>query len=121
MKIFIYLISFYLIFPASLQAMELPMGHILKQNDKGEYYVINSGKVVMIEPSIISIGYNKNWILTCIYNVSIDSDLKRMIFINLKNGGASDTINQKNWEGFKSIYQELETITLEKLQDDSCP
>ena len=55
MKIFIYLIGIYLVFSVSLQAMELPMGHILKQNDKGEHYVMNSEEVVMIEPSIISI------------------------------------------------------------------
>lgn len=121
MKITTFLIVFFLIFPAPLRAVELPMGHSLKQNDKGEHYVVNGEGIVMIEPSIISIGFNEKWILACISNVSFDTDLKRMIFVNIKNSGATDTINQKNWKEFKSIYKELGTITLEKLQDASCP
>jgi hypothetical protein len=112
---------FYLVFPGLLQAMDLPGRHNLKQNDKGEYYVVNAQNITMIEPSIIAIGYSKKWILACISNVSIDSDVKRMVFINLRNKGATDTINRENWEKFREIYPEFNNITLEKLQDTDCP
>lgn len=101
--------------------MDLPRGHNLKQNEQGEYYVINDDKVVMIEPSIISIGYNKKWILACISNISIDSENKRMVFINLETGGMSDTINRENWENFKEVYQGLSDVAMQPLRDESCP
>lgn len=101
--------------------MDLPRGHILKQNEQGEYYVINSDKIVMIEPAIISIGYGGKWILACISNVAIDSDKKRMVFINLENGGTSDTINRENWENFRNIYPGLSEIDMQQLRDETCP
>ena len=112
---------FLLLLPVQVLSMDLPRGHVLKQNDQGEYYVINSNKVTMIEPSILSIGHNNKWILACISNVSIDTDPKRMVFINLENGGTTDSINRENWENFKGIYPALAGIGLEPLQDEACP
>lgn len=102
--------------------MDLPGGHVLKQNQQGEYYVVNAEKITMIEPSVIRIGHDKQWILACIRHVAIDSDERRMVFINQKNGGTVDTINRDNWENFRTnIYPELNDISLQTLQDEPCP
>ena len=122
MKLLRLILLFAVLLPVQVLSMDLPRGHVLKQNDRGEYYVENSGKITMIEPSIISIGYNKKWILACIRNTAIDSDEKRMVFINLQNGGGTtDTINRDNWKRFEGIYPDLTEITLKPLQDETCP
>lgn len=115
------LLVFCLVFPGLLQAMDLPGRLSLKQNDKGEYYVVNAQNITMIEPSIIAIGFSKKWVLACISNLAIDSDDKRMVFIDLRNQGATDTINRENWERFRVLFPELDNINLEKLQDTDCP
>ncbi len=109
------------IFPVQVLSKDLPHGHQLLQNEKGDYYVINSQKITMIEPAIITMGYDRKWILACIKNRSIDSDEKRMVCVNLKNGGTVDTIRRENWENFKGIYPELTGIKLEPLLDEPCP
>lgn len=121
MKLISLIPLFAVLLPVQVLSMDLPKGHVLKQNEMGEYYVINANKITMIEPSVISIGYSKKWILACIRNISIDSDEKRMVFINLRNGGTTDTINLDNWDNFRNIYPELTEITLKPLQDESCP
>ncbi len=115
------LLAILLIIPSQLWAVDLPGPHSLKKNNNGEYYVENSNDIIMIEASIISLGYNDDWIVACIANLSIDSDAKRMVFINMKYMDTTDTLNKENWEYFKSVYDGLGTITLEKLQDSTCP
>ena len=111
-----------LVFSIILKAEELPGGHMLKKNSNEEYFVINKKKVVMIEPAIIKLGFNRNWILACIKNKSIDSDLKRWVFINIKNGGTFDSINQENWQYFNNeAYPELQTIKVKAYSDEACP
>ena len=105
----------------SAMAMDLPKGYALQENDKGEFYVTNKEDTIMIEPKIISLGYNPNWIVACIQNISIDTEEKRYIFVDLKWGGATDTVNKKNWEYFKTVYPEMENISMQQLSDDTCP
>ena len=77
-------------------AQDLPGRHQLTKNDLGEYYVINHENLTMIEPSILKIGFSGRWILACIKNKSIDSDLKRWVFVDIKSRGAYDSIDKKN-------------------------
>jgi len=101
---------------------DLPGRHELIKNDSGEYYVINSENITMIEPSIIKLGTGIRWILACIKNKSIDSDLKRWVFIDLKSGGTFDSLHQENWGYFRNkAFPELKKIELKKISDEKCP
>ena len=73
-----------LLFCTQTYAQDLPGRHQLIKNDLGEYYVINHENITMIEASILKLGFSSRWILACIKNKSIDSDLKRWVFIDLK-------------------------------------
>lgn len=107
---------------SSFAVQELPGRHQLKQNEAGEYYVINAEKITMIEPSILKLGFNGRWILACIKNKAIDSDLKRWVFIDTKNGGTFDTIHQENWLYYRDeAYPELKEIKLTNYSEESCP
>lgn len=75
----------------------------------------------MIDPEIISIGHNAHWIVACVKNQSIDTEPKRYYFIDLKNGGTTDTINQENWEYFKGVYAGLSDVKTVSLADETCP
>ena len=70
-------------FCAQACAQNLPGRHQLIKNDLGEYYVINHENITMIEASILKLGFSSRWILACIKNKSIDSDLKRWIFLSI--------------------------------------
>ena len=82
-----------LFFCAQACAQNLPGRHQLIKNDLGEYYVINHENMTMIEASILKLGFSSRWILACIKNESIDIDLKRWIFIDLKSGGTFDSLH----------------------------
>ncbi len=105
----------------SVYAIDLPKGYEVKVNDKGESYVVNRDGTTMIEPNILQIGSNNKFIIACIKNISIDTEEKRFMFIDLKWGGATDTVNKKNWEYFKGVYPSMSEIKLEKLSEESCP
>ncbi|MCG8379724.1 MAG: hypothetical protein MI865_09655 [Proteobacteria bacterium] len=108
--------------PISTVARELPGRHLLKQNDAGEYYVINRDGITMIEPSILKMGYSAKWILACIKHKSIDSDLKRWVFLDIKNGGTFDSLNEQNWSFYRDeAYPELKEIKLKKISEEQCP
>ncbi len=103
-------------------AMDLPQQHELKQNEAGQYYVVNKDDVTMIEASIVKLGYNARWILACIEHESIDSDLIRWVFVDTTNGGTFDSINKENWAYFRDeAYPGLKTIKLESFSDKPCP
>ncbi|HIF51763.1 MAG TPA: hypothetical protein EYQ42_09615 [Thiotrichaceae bacterium] len=103
-------------------AQDLPGRHELKQNDKGEYYVVNKKDITMIEASILKLGYSSRWILACIKHVSVDTDLKRWVFIDIRTGGTFDTLHQENWEYFRDeAYPTLKEIKLTDYSDESCP
>ena len=103
-------------------AQDLPGRHTLKQNESGEYYVINSKNITMIEPSILKLGFSAKWILACIKHKSIDSDLKRWVFVDVKNGGTFDSLHQENWAYFRDeAYPDLKQIELENYSDEDCP
>jgi hypothetical protein len=105
-----------------LFAKDLPGRHVLKQNDSGEYFVINHEKITMIEPSILKMGFNAKWILACIKHKSIDSDLKRWVFVDVKNGGTFDSLHQENWNYFRDeAYPDLKKIILTDYSNESCP
>ncbi len=105
-----------------ISAQDLPGRHLLKQNEKGEYFVINHDNITMIEPSILKLGFNAKWILACIKNKSIDSDLKRWVFVDIKNGGTFDSLHQENWTYFRDeAFPDLKEITLTDYSDESCP
>ena len=113
-----------LLFLISTQAytQDLPGRHELIKNDLGEYYIVNSENITMIEPSILKLGSNIRWILACIKNKSIDSDLKRWVFVDIISGGTYDSINKQNWEYFSNeAFPELKRITLENLSEEKCP
>ena len=99
----------------------LPNQHTLKQNEAGEYFVVNQDDIIMIEPSIIKIGHSQRWIVACIENQSIDTESKRMMFIDLKTTGATDTINQENWAYFSQQLEGLAEVELSALQAGDCP
>ena len=101
--------------------ISLPKRHTLLQNEKGEYLLKNRDGIIMVDPSILAIGHTDKWILACSKNESIDTDLKRYFFINLKTGGTTDSINQENWEYYLSVYPELADIPLQALVDEPCP
>ena len=105
----------------SFAQQKLPAGHKLLQNEQGEYYVKNKDDIVMIDPAIIALGHEGQWIVACVKNDSIDTDPKRYYFINLRIGGTTDSINQENWEYFKGVYDELENIELKALTEEACP
>jgi len=101
---------------------DLPGRHELIKNDSGEYYVINSENITMIEPSIIKLGTGIRWILACIKNKSIDSDLKRWVFVDTLSGGTYDSIHKENWEYFSNeAFPELKKIKLKSLSEEKCP
>lgn len=105
-----------------LSAQNLPGRHELKQNGQGEYYVVNKDGITMIEASIIKMGYSGKWILACIKHVSVDTDLKRWVFVDVKTGGTFDSLNQDNWTYFRDeAYPSLKEITLKKFTDEACP
>ena len=101
---------------------DLPGRHQLVKNDLGEYYIVNNENLTMIEPSILKFGFNGKWILACIENKSIDSDLKRWVFVDIKSGGAYDSINKQNWMYFsEEAFPELKNIKLNNLSGKDCP
>jgi len=103
-------------------AQDLPGRHQLSKNDLGEYYVINHENITMIEASILKLGFSSRWILACIKNKSIDSDLKRWVFIDLKSGGTFDSLHQENWGYFlDEAFPDLKKIELKKINDEICP
>ena len=103
-------------------AQDLPGRHQLKQNDEGEYYVVNKDDITMIEASILKMGFSAKWILACIKHVSVDTDLKRWVFVDVKTGGTFDTLHQENWTYFRDeAYPSLKEITLKTYSDESCP
>ncbi len=105
-----------------VSAENLPGRHVLKQNDQGEYYVVNKDNITMIEASILKMGYSAKWILACIKHVSVDTDLKRWVFVDMKTGGTFDTLHQENWAYFRDeAYPDLKEITLKNYSDESCP
>lgn len=105
-----------------LSAQDLPGRHNLKQNETGEYYITNHKNIMMIEPSILKLGFNAKWILACIKNKSIDSDLKRWVFVDIKNGGTFDSLRQENWAYFRDeAFPELKEIKLTDYSYESCP
>lgn len=118
----IYLLIAILTSPVHLLAENLPGMHELKQNEAGEYYVVNKKDITMIEASILKLGYNGEWILACIKHEAIDSDLKRWVFVDVKNGGTFDSLHQENWVYFSNeAYPELKEISLKNLSDEDCP
>lgn len=103
-------------------AENLPGQHKLKQNEKGEYYIVNKDGITMIDASIIKFGYNGRRILACIKNESVDTELKRWVFINVKTGGTVDSLNKENWRYFRDeAYPDLQQISLKNLSEESCP
>ncbi len=121
MKKFI-ITTFLMILALPVFAVNLPGHHVLKQNDQGEYYVVNKDDITMIEASILKMGFNARWILACIKNKSIDSDLKRWVFIDIKSGGTFDSLHQENWAYFRDeAYPDLKDISLTDYSDESCP
>ncbi len=117
-----YILIGLLFLTVTIHAKELPGRHTLKQNEQGEYYIVNHDQITMIEPAIIKFGLNQKWILACIKNKSIDSDLKRWVFLNIQNGGTIDTIDQEKWTYFRDVaYPELKHIKLNNYQDEDCP
>ena len=76
----------------------------------------------MIEPAIIKLGFNDRYILACIKNESIDTELIRWVFIDIKNGGTFDTLNTENWSFYRDeAYPELKTIELTNYREEDCP
>ena len=107
---------------SSVMAQDLPGNHALKQNEAGEYYVVNKENITMIEASILKLGFNDKWILACIKHESIDSDLKRWVFVDVKNGGTFDTLHQENWAYFRDeAYPDLKEIKLKDYSEENCP
>jgi hypothetical protein len=107
---------------AHVYALDLPDNHELKQNEQGEYYVVNKKNITMIEASILKLGYSSKWILACIKHVSVDTDLKRWVFIDIRTGGTFDTLHQENWAYFRDeAYPTLKEIKLTDYGDESCP
>jgi hypothetical protein len=105
-----------------VSAQDLPGSHVLKQNDQGEYYVVNKDGIKMIEASILKMGFNAKYILACIKHVSVDTDLKRWVFVDVKSGGTFDSLSQENWPYFRDeAYPDLKKITLKTFNDESCP
>ena len=118
-----FIITTLLMFLATqVSALDLPDRHLLKQNDQGEYYVVNKDKITMIEASILKFGFNSKWILACIKHKSVDTDLKRWVFIDVKTGGTFDTLHQENWAYFRDeAYPDLKEIKLTDYSDENCP
>lgn len=113
---------FLLLLTPALHAMDLPGNHVLTQNEQGEYYVINNEKVVMVEPAIIKLGFNSRWILACIKNEAIDSELIRWVFIDMRNGGTYDSLNADQWLFYRDeAYTDLQKISLTDYRDEDCP
>ena len=103
-------------------SQDLPGRHQLIKNDLGEYHIVNSENITMIEPLILKLGSDIRWILACIKNKSIDSDLKRWVFIDTISGGTYDSINKQNWEYFSNeAFPELKRIKLRNLSEEECP
>ncbi len=110
------------LFSTHANPQDLPGRHQLIKNDLGEYYVVNSENITMIEPSILKLGSGIRWILACIKNKSIDSDLKRWVFVDIVNGGTYDSIHKQNWEYFSNeAFPELKRIKLKTLNEEKCP
>jgi hypothetical protein len=119
-KFIVMALLLFLVVQASAQG--LPGRHELKKNKQGEYYVVNKKDITMIEASILKFGFSAKWILACIKHVSVDTDLKRWVFINLKNGGTVDTLHQENWAYFRDeAYPDLKEIKLTNYGEESCP
>lgn len=116
------ILTVFLILSAQISAQGLPGRHLLKQNEKGEYFITNHENILMVEPSILKLGFNGKYILACIKHESIDSDLKRWVFIDLKSKGTFDSLNQENWAYFRDeAYPELKDINLKSYGEESCP
>ena len=110
------------LFAVQTSAQELPGQHELKQNDQGEYYVVNKKNITMIEASILKMGFSSRWILACIKHVSVDTDLKRWVFVDIRSGGTFDSLHQENWTYFRDeAYPTLKDIKLTNYSDEDCP
>jgi hypothetical protein len=118
----IILLTLLTVFSHHVLAQDLPGRHTLKQNEQNEYYVVNNKGITMIEASILKMGFSGKYILACIKHVSVDTDLKRWVFVDVKTGGTFDTLNQDNWAYFRDeAYPSLKEISLKNYSDESCP
>ncbi len=108
--------------PLTAAAMDLPGQHKVMENEAGELYVVNKEDVTMIEPSIIKLGFNSRWILACIKNESIDSELIRWVFVDMRNGGTYDSLNAEQWSFYRNeAYTDLQKIKLTDFREEQCP
>ncbi len=107
---------------STVGAVSLPGQHTVKQNENGDYYVVNKDNVTMIEPAIIKLGFSSRWILACIKNEAIDSELVRWVFVDMRNGGTYDSLNTEQWSFYRDeAYTDLQQIKLTDFRDDACP
>ena len=84
--------------------------------------MVNRENITMIEASILKMGFSAKWILACIKHKSIDSDLKRWVFVDVKNGGTFDSLHEENWLYFRDeAYPDLKQIKLTDYSDEACP
>ena len=107
--------------PVLAEDLVAPRGYSLLRDENGFYSMQNKDGETVIPAQIIKIGWNKKWIAACVENESIDTDLKRYFYINRRLGGASDTINQENWNYFKEVYPGLLDIEYQQLSEQECP
>lgn len=118
----IMLIGSLLLLTLPVFAEKLPGRHDLKQNEQGEYYVVNKEGITMVEASILKLGYSAKYILACIKHESVDTELKRWVFIDIKTGGTFDSLNKENWLYFRDeAYPGLKEISLKNYSEESCP
>ena len=99
----------------------MPNGYELLKNAKGEYFVQYKKGHIVIHPAILSFGHDASWIVACVRNNDIrEAEVKRFMFVSISKGGATDTINRKNWEYFLEKLPSLGKVELRQLGTEKC-
>jgi len=99
----------------------LPEGYNLQKNSSGDIYLTNPKQVTIIDPKILSFGYNKDYFIACIKNNHPHMELKRYVIVNFNNGSTIDTVNINNWEYFIQKIPALTEVKVNQISNEQCP
>ncbi|WP_455234512.1 hypothetical protein [Thiogranum longum] len=111
----------FLVYAGVALSTSLPDGYRLEKNDKGERFLSNGDGEVVVEPNILSYGYDDDRFVACITNESPDKELKRYVVVRFSDGRVRDTGNLHNWHHLLEDIAGLEEIELHPITKETCP
>lgn len=123
----LYLLLFIMFLNSCSQS--LPLGYKLEKNQSGELHLVNPEGDEVVEPKILSYGFDKNNFVACVKpndefivdNLRKIADKKRFQAVNFNSGMAVHLLNKKQWEDFVKSVPDVGKVKLKQLSDETCP